>query len=197
MENSATFPQSGLSYNINLYRFLYYYLTPDSSRMIYPYDCNLYMVKWQSGLYADYNQLHHIYTDSITPMGPVGDKLEDEYGVTLCWDPTEKDAEKAFYEIGSFNSPLDPPMTSSSHHYMMRAINQNLTIAFNRCDSFPLDVDVPGFAAREGHFPAGFEIGAVGPTAARKVLVRMVVAGRSRKRLLTYSTNLVVAAPEY
>lgn len=197
VENGARFDVGSLSYEINLYRFIHVYLTMDTTHKSRPYDYTLALVKWESGLYADFWELEHIWEDPIHDSEKILDTLNNVYGVYYCWDPSEKDAEKAFYRIGSFNTPASIYLQTSDYRFIVRAIDQTLGISFNRSDSFPVADSVPAFSETEDMFPGGLEFGVVGPTSSRVVLMRMVLAGWTRKQVLSYVSATMVSAPEY
>jgi len=198
IENGASFTVESRAYDINLYRFVCFYLTKDTTREIRPYNYCLALVKWESVRYADYLDLEHIWSDSAThPLDSIKYTLENDFGVKYCWDVSESNPNLAFYRIGSMDTPVSIVLGTNSLMYLVKPINQTIGVSFNKSDSFPVKSDVPGFSSVDNEFPGGLEIAVIGPSSSRKILIRLVVAGWTRKRVLDFPTMTIVSAPEY
>ncbi len=198
VENSAAFDAGGKSYDINLYRFQLYYLTEDTLHPSRPYDYSLCLLKWESNLFANYWDLEHLWNDTVShSLGLIKSKLSNDFGVNHCWEVAEPNPDQAFYRIGNFDSPVSIVFQTASMSYLVRPIAQTIGISFNNSDVYPVSLQVPAFALSDGDFPGGFEVGVIGSSSSRKVLLRIVSSGRTRKRVISYESMTVVSSPEY
>ena len=197
VENSASFSAGGKNYDINLYRFQMFYLTRDTLHPSRPYGYSLSLVKWESNLFANYWDIEHIWSDTAAhALSQIKNKLKNDFGVVYCWNASEPDPSKAFFRIGSF-SPASITFTTTHVMFLVKPITQNMGISFNHSDEYPVPIDVPSFASKSGEFPAGFEVSVIGSASSRKVFIRLVTAGWTRKRVIAYESMTNVSAPEY
>ena len=98
---------------IDLYQFKFYYLTRSTAGVIESEGSILQLCRWQSVLFADYNQLQRlnnfddggvILTATLQEL-KVADASTDRPAVTVAWNPDE-DADAAFHNFagGSLSS---------------------------------------------------------------------------------------------
>ncbi len=198
IENSATITAGGKTYDINLYRFIIYYLSPDSTHSSRPYPYSVRLVRWESETFADFWDLKHIWSDStLHNLTQIKSALINQVKVSHCWDTAESDPTKAFYSIGSFTSPASINFHTNSTMILITSINVALGVAFNKSTDYPLPIEVPCFAGQSGDSPGGLEIAITGSASSRLVLIRLVSAGWTRNRLIAYETITTVSSPEY
>jgi hypothetical protein len=168
---------------IDLYRFLYYYLTPDDAasfkgRQSYK------LVEWESETYADCEQIDRIVND--TKKSNVINALIGE-GVNYCFYASRTNVLDAFYKletsVGTGLMILDTTHTIIKKEYSI--LTKMLTGLLGRGYSYGVAPNTSGFpnirdpvplyAGASGDFPAGLEIGICGLSAGRRVLVRSVL----------------------
>ena len=198
---------------IDLYRFLYYYLSKNSAREIENQGNILELTRWESVYFADYNQLVQlnnfddggaIQSAALQALN-VEDAATGRPALTMAWNPDE-DVDDAFFSFagGSLASSAD-----SSYEIEMESATQAIrnlnspriggemvySVAFNTSDTFDLGDTVPVFAAADvanDGFPHGFEVMMGGPTGGRRVLIRLVLAADSGSARLVSRENIVL-----
>lgn len=168
---------------IDAYTFNYYYLTPENPKSL-TYAPSYCLVEWQSGVYADCNQVSTV-SDPVKNSNTI--KALISSGVNFCWNPSETNVSAAFSAFGANGT-----MTAAPSHYVAKNKQSILTsiitgiigsgykygISSNSAGWTRAPKVVPVYAAASGSFPGGFEIAVVGPSGGRKVLIRSVIVAQ-------------------
>jgi len=188
------------SVRIDLYRFIYYYLTSDDSPLILNKQ-TYKLVEWESNKYADCNQLEDI-SNPIKKPNTIAALVNE--GVSYCFASSMSDVALSFYNLtisaGEGVKTLDAVHAiSKNKHKVLTKITTGLMmgsyrygIAPNTSDMGSVQHPVPAYAVESGNFPSGFEIGISGLSAGREVLVRHVLmANTSVGSLLTYPMSII------
>lgn len=177
-------PGSGdQTYRVNVIRLVAYYLTQNAR----PRDSQLSrfdLVRWESQAFADYTTLTAI-TDTTAREAVVASMTAPGVNIQYAWDIL-KPAGSAFYSLGSdvSSSPesafLVPPSTRPDREPRAIFGLSNACIAVNngqtgesRIPKFAVELSPTSDPNGVG-FPHGFEVKIIGPSGARKVLVRVV-----------------------
>lgn len=172
---------------IDLYRFLYYYLTPDNAPS-FKGSQGYKLVEWESQIYADCEQIGRIINDA--KKSNVVNSLINR-GVDYCFYASRYNVADAFYKletsVGTGQMTLDTTHTITKKGY--KILTKMLTAMMGRSYSYAVAPNTAGFpnirypvplyANASGSFPAGFEIGICGLSAGRKVLVRSVLMAQA------------------
>jgi len=201
------------SVRIDLYRFLYYYLSKNSAREIAEQGNILELIRWESVVFADYNQL--VQLDNFDDGGAiqlatlqalqVEDTTVGRPAVTVAWNPDE-DANGAFFSFGGGSlsnladssykiEKLDASLAITQLNAPRIGGDMIYSVAFNTSETFELGDTVPVFATADvtnDGFPHGFEVMMGGPTGGRRVLVRLVLAADSGSARLVSRENIVL-----
>jgi len=173
---------------VDMYRMVYYYLSP-ITQTIGARPVSLRLVKWTSQEFADYNQVI-----AITDATEQADFVMDLYfnsGIRYLWIPRNT-SDSAFYAIDEYGavsgwpepSFIIPTGIDAQGNAMVRSVINDLglgfaTVAWNNSAVFSTPDIVPKFAVANAvgaGFPHGMEIQIIGPTGARQVMVRLVLA---------------------
>src|SRR3989339_1794027 len=173
---------------VDMYRIVYYYLSP-VTQTIGANPTSLRLVKWTSQEFADYSQVM-----AITNAAEQADFVMDLYlnsGIRYLWVPrnTQNNAFYAIDEYGAVSGLPEPSFTiptgiDAQGNAMVSSVINDLglgfaTVAWNNSAIFSTPDIVPKFAvgsAVGAGFPHGLEIQIIGPTGARQVMVRLVLA---------------------
>lgn len=186
---------------VDVYRFVYYYLSPRSGESLGGVKEVLDLIRFESVRYADFTQLDSLEGETASQVA--GALLKE--GIRYAWD-VDAPTKGAFSQIG-YSGLVRPPI---ARHVIERGNTEPavlgvgvgqassglraLTVARNQSPDFPIAADVPRFAeAGEDGFPAGFEVLVGGPTRGRKVLLRLVLASWSGGRFASGQGQLLVA----
>jgi hypothetical protein len=203
----------GNGVRIDLYRFIYYYLSKNNAREIAEQGNILELIRWESAVFADYNQLLRLsdFDDggaillATLQALKVEDTAAGRPAVDMAWNPDE-DAGSAFYSFagGALAGSPDSGYKIGQHDAGQAISQLNApriggdmvySVAFNTCENFDLGDTVPVFATADATadgFPHGFEVMMGGPTGGRRVLVRLVLAADSGSARLVSRENVVL-----
>jgi len=162
---------------VDTYRFTFYYLSK-VNRAIGAKSESLRLIKWTSIPFADYAQVMSLTgadrTAFVVNLFAGGIRY-------LCIPRNMPDS--AFYAVeedGSISAAQNYIIQRSNAISVIGSLGTGFaTVAWNNADNFEISSVVPKFT--NGHmygdgFPHGFEIQVVGVPAARKVMVRLVLA---------------------
>lgn len=187
------------SVRVDTYRFMYYYMTPDSSTTIGG-TVRRVLREAQSNSYVDYAQLTSL-TDTTKRANTIAAAYADN--LRFAWDSASTVSTGAFFSMSAGGA-----LTSVPSHQIamtgdeMEKIASGITIGGyrygvspNTSASFNTGVTVPALGTASGNFPGGFEIAIVGPTGSRKVFIRLALAatGSFKGSLADLSTALYSA----
>ncbi len=181
-----TLASDGKTYRINIFRLVGYFVMRHGT----PAALNLSrfdLVRWESEAFADYTTLTAI--GSVAARQEVVADLLATAKIDYAWDPI-KNADQAFYVLSTDVSPTpDGTITipASQHSsaredrrpkvyfrpYVAALASNNTLIGENAIPKFAVKIDATVDPAGVG-FPHGFEVKIIGPSGARKVLVRLV-----------------------
>lgn len=190
------------TFRIDLYKFAYYYLTPDNAPnigVVHSYKT----VEWQSKEYADCSQISSM--SAGTKKVKVINTLITA-GITHCLTTSATDYTVAFSSIGVTGT--SGTVTAAPTHTVKKDKPQVLTalvtglmgtsysygVAPNTAGLSNITKPVPKFATVTGAFPAGLEFGIVGPSTARKVLIRSVLYAQGPMAALIMDDQTLIAA---
>lgn len=191
-----------VSVRIDSYKFAYYYLTEQDSPKILGKQ-TYKVAEWHSVPYAECNQIVNISSatkKSNVIVGLVGK------GINYCWDSSKSSSTLAF---SSFTiTGTTGALTSAPGHQIINQGTQILTktitgimrggyqygMSPNQSTWGGNTKVVPRFATESGTFPGGLEIGIVGASAARQVLVRSVMVAHGNSMAMTGSELMVVVS---
>lgn len=196
---------------VDMYRLVYYYLSP-ITQTIGASSTSLRLVKWTSKEFADYNQVMAITTTERTDFVM---ELYFDQGIRHLWVP-RNDPDDAFYaidEYGNVSGWPEPSFTiptgiDTEGNVMVSSVINDLgrgfaSVAWNNSTTFRTPDVVPKFAVGSSvgaGFPHGMEVQIIGPTGARQVLVRLVLAyvvGGAGQNLYSSEAHTIVALREY
>ena len=195
----VTAPSSTGTVKVNIYRFAYYYLTQDHTQYINSKQPYL-LTEWTSQPYADYNELNVMGSPQKSNVV----KALVARNVIYAWNPSTGVATAAFYTLTSGGA-----MNLSASHTIQKRdctvltaglknrLGQNYTlgVAVNNDGFGGLMKAVPQFAAPDGIFPGGLEVGIVGPAGGRKVLLHHVLfCGGVQQKVISDDRISVTAA---
>jgi len=172
---------------VDLYKFAYYYLTATKSPVISGKQ-TYKATEWESAAYADCGQLTAISTSRKISQAIIATY---NTGVSYCWNSSATAYNVSFSSLvvtGSGSSMVGSIASAPAHKVQQNSV-KTLTkvmmgimgsayqygVAPNTADMSGIFHPVPRFATVSGAYPGGFEVGVVGPTAGRKVLVRSVL----------------------
>jgi Tfp pilus assembly protein PilV len=197
---------------VDMYRMVYYYLSP-VTQTIGASPFSLRLVKWTSQEFADYNQVI-----AISDAAEQADFVYDLYfvkGIRHLWKPREA-SDAAFYaidEYGTVSGSPEPSFTiptgiDAEGKAMVSSVINDLgrgfaSMAWNNSTTFKTPDIVPKFAVGSqagAGFPHGMEVQVIGPTGARQVLVRLVLAyvvGGAGQDLYSSEANTITTLREY
>jgi prepilin-type N-terminal cleavage/methylation domain-containing protein len=167
---------------IDTYRFYYYYLTQIAAKSI-DGKISPKLTEWQSGLYADYNQISNI-SDATKKANTINALIAQ--GITYAWDTTQTGISTTFYSLSGGAATL------VASHSIVKAGYTNLTSMVNGSmgsnysygyspNSSGLTSPpkkVPIYATENGLFPGGFEVMITKQSAGRMVLIRTVLVSK-------------------
>jgi len=203
---------SGNEYRIDVYRWVLFYLTPEDGGPTAGRATGLNLCEFLSEPMADGSQIDEITdpTDREEVLQHLADGTPDMLGEThtpveLVWQRGQDPAVTGtFRQIDGvagtlsdtpFGGRADPweiqpdaggMSRSNLLSYRHHSVGTNFSPSALQVGRFGLE-DATG----DG-FPHGFEVQIVGPSAAREILVHMVVVSTARRGQLAWSTNTVV-----
>jgi type II secretory pathway pseudopilin PulG len=168
---------------VDLFRFNYYYLTPDNTHSIYDKESYL-ITEWRSVQYADYRELISITTAAVRACAVT--ELFNK-GIIYAWDTTAIDNNSAFYTMNNAGV-----ISAATDHMIQNYKCANLTnmitgivmggykygVSANSAGWAKAPKVVPHYATQSLKFPGGFEVVVVGNSAGRQVLVRNVLVAQ-------------------
>lgn len=168
---------------IDLYRFLYYYLTADNAP-IFAGRQSYKLAEWESQIYADCEQIERIANSA--KKSNIIDALTTA-GYNYCLDTSQSDVLNAFYTMASGQLTLDSPHTIAKNKCQILTkitigiLGQGYSygISPNNSGMTGATDTVPLFAAQSGTFPAGFEVGIAGLSAGRRVFMRSTLMAQT------------------
>lgn len=191
-----------VSVRIDSYKFAYYYLTEQDSPKILGKQ-TYKATEWQSIPYAECNQIINI--SSATKKSNVIIALVDK-GINYCWDSSKSSSTVAFSSFtisgttGSLTTATGHTIINEKYQILTKAITGIMRGGYqygmspNQSDWGSSTKVVPRFATASGNFPGGLEIGIVGASAARQVLVRSVMVAHGNSMATTGSELMVVVS---
>jgi type II secretory pathway pseudopilin PulG len=197
---------------IDLYRFYYYYLTSKNPRALR--STNSYqLIEWQSGQYADYNELGNI-SDSTLKKEVIGwlatpgnlSSTNSSYAVTWAYDPTQTDPNApAFYTMGTnggITAVTNPalvegyvqPITHVPSGILSTGFAYGIAPDSTFWNGAPVKVPLfnPTPIASATPFPGGFEVGMEGTAAGEQILVRHVLVAQGAAPGVIYTDQTIV-----
>ena len=203
---------------VDMYRMVYYYLSP-ITQTIGSSPTSLRLVKWTSKEFADYNQVMAISTtmraEFVKELYKTDGDPKKDRAIRHLWVP--RDAyNAAFYaidEYGNVNAVPEPSFTiptgiDAEGNTMVSSVIHDLglgfaSVAWNNTTTFRTPDIVPKFAIGSSvgaGFPHGMEVQIIGPTGARQVMVRLVMAyvvGGAGQNLYSSEANTITTLREY
>ncbi len=208
----AFITSTGNTRRVDMYRLVYYYLSP-VTQTIGASPTSLRLVKWTSKEFADYNQ---VMTITTTPdWAEFAYDLYFARGIRHLWVPRNT-SNAAFYaidEYGIVDTLPNPFFTiptgiDTDGNVMVSSVINDLgrglaSMAWNNSTTFRTPDVVPKFAVGSSFgagFPHGMEVQIIGPTGARQVLVRLVMAyvvGGSGQNLYSNESHTITTLREY
>lgn len=168
---------------IDVYRFYYYYLTPDNSRSV-DGRSTYKIVEWKSIKYADYNQLNDI-SDATLRQNTAAALYND--GIFYAMNISQINVSNAFYQITnagiiiiqpSHSITLDEFTTLTDIMTGIMGSGYIYGISSNTTGWTRAPKTVPLYANAGGLFPGGFEVAIVGQSGGRKVFLRSVLVSQ-------------------
>jgi hypothetical protein len=118
----------------------------------------------------------------------VWDSLVADHGVAGLWDGDAAAAADAFFTVDGAGAIVPVVNPAIAKRREVKAADTDMSgyaigmVAFNSTPDYRFtQFSVPAFApddSAHANFPYGFEVGIVGPTGARSVLVRLALAAR-------------------
>ncbi|MCX5781831.1 MAG: prepilin-type N-terminal cleavage/methylation domain-containing protein [Elusimicrobia bacterium] len=166
---------------MDFFQFNYYYLTTDNTNSIYETQ-SYRLVEWRSIKYADLGQITSI--SDTTLRGQIIDAVRAN-GINYAWDTSSVGLNNAFATLGTASYTL-----IASHSIPSSKVTVLTKILTNIMGGYRYGVSpnsagwahaprtVPLYATANGSFPSGFEIGILGSTSGRKVLLRCVLVAQ-------------------
>jgi len=191
------------TYRVNMYCLVLYYLTLRQDERIADRRGTLDMMRWRSRPVADYNQIMAIEdpdaSDAIDPRAEMVAAFVTEHDSTWLWSASE-DVTNAFYECDEFGQinaspepdmviPQDPDEGIQSVIPATPTRAKRASVGFNSTTpGWDTGPTVPQLATEDATgdgFPHGFEVQICGPSGSRKVLIRMVLAKGTSRKIIT------------
>jgi type II secretory pathway pseudopilin PulG len=170
------------TYRVNIIRLVAYYLTR-YDRPLAPGLSRFDLVRWESQAFVDHTTLTAI-TNATTRQAVVAN-LTDNARIYYSWDIL-KNANLAFFELGNdvaatAENPFSIP-ASPLNERAPKGLFANARASISSNNTSTGEAQIPKFAVALDPsvdingigFPHGFEVKIVGPSGARKVLVRVV-----------------------
>ncbi len=187
---------------IDRYCLIHYYLN-ESPDAIGNKSTSLRLIRWESIPYADYNQVIAV-TDPVSRSNIVMDLWDA--GITYLWTPRNM-PDNAFYpiDIGGNIWALDSWYTiqTDSVQPVIASLGHGFaSVAWNNDTTFWAPDTVPefGIASAVGKgFPHGLEIQVIGPTSARQILIRLVLAyvASSQENIASNESTTIATMHEF
>ncbi|MHC4944871.1 MAG: hypothetical protein ACYTG7_17790 [Planctomycetota bacterium] len=207
-------------YRVPVYSFVLYYLTRRVNEQIGNSLDSLDLIRWSSLAVADYDQVmqfEELVQDGALecyPRAQVITAFMNEYGSEYLW-VNGADLDQGFYHCypdGTHNvMPEDPTtlviameqwqglfsrMQNNGNNHVKGA-----SVFMNRgSQGFEIGPIVPQFAtviAGGDGFPHGFEVQIVGPSGAREVLLKLVLAKSGAQRIVARDLKAVLTTRDY
>jgi prepilin-type N-terminal cleavage/methylation domain-containing protein len=196
---------------VNIYRMVYYYLSPNNNSFG-GRSSSLRLVRWQSKEFADYEQITAM--SAVISRQTIANALYNERGITYYWLPRNT-PDTAFYEYDTDDIDDDDDDNidddPNALYVMQKERSDSVigllgfgssSISWNKTATFTVPVTVPKFAIADQTgtgFPHGFEVQIIGPTGARQVMVRLVIAYfmASKMTLLGWESTTIAVMHEF
>lgn len=203
------------TYRVSVYCFVVYYLTFRQDERIADRRGTLDLIRWRSRPVADYTQIMAIEdpdgSDTIDPRAEMVAAFVDEYGSTWLWS-TAEDIADAFYECDEFGQvnaspepdmviPQDPDEGLRSAIPATPTRAKRASVGFNSSRAgWDTGPTIPLLALEDplgDGFPHGFEVQICGPSGSREVLVRMVLAKGTARKIITREFQAVFTTRDF
>ena len=203
------------TYRVNLYCFVLYYLTLRQDERIADRRGTLDLIRWRSRPVADYTQIMAIEdpdgADIIDPRAEIVAAFVTQHDSTWLWS-TAEDVANAFYECdeyGQINASPEPDMVipQDPDEGLQSAIPATPTrakrasVGFNSTRAgWDTGPTVPILAMEDptgDGFPHGFEVQICGPSGSREILVRMVLAKGTSRKIITREFAAVLTTRDF
>ncbi|MBI4833200.1 MAG: prepilin-type N-terminal cleavage/methylation domain-containing protein [Planctomycetes bacterium] len=196
---------------LNVYRLVYYYLSPNNTSFA-GRPSSLRLIRWQSKEFADYEQI--MAMSAVISRATMADALYSQRGITYFWLPRNT-PDTAFYEYDTddIDDADDDNIDDAPNNlYVVQRDNSysiigylgfgTSSVAWNKTADFPVPVAVPKFGIADqagAGFPHGFEVQIIGPTGARQVMVRLVIAyfTPTNKALYGWESSTIAVMHEF
>jgi len=171
---------NGVNRRVDVYQLVYYYLSK-TDQYIGTKNESLRVIKWVSVPFADWSQVNSIPAGNARTVF-VSNLFEDPREIRYLWVP-RNEPNSAFYEITSAGG-----IFADNSYVIERKDAQSVigylgagyaSVAWNSGASFDIPDNVPKYTQANplgDGFPNGLEIQVVGPSIARVVMVRLVLA---------------------
>jgi hypothetical protein len=186
----------------DLYSFQLFYLAKRTDRELAPHSFYVDLHRLDSQRYADYFQLQGL---DATFRDAVASSLHSA-GIQMAWDPNS-DAGSAFYSIGSDGSltavadhaiaPVDSASLLPELHGGRISGSMVYSVGIETNPSLGTPDPVSVLAQENGLFPSGFETKIIGPTGARKIFARLMLASQYHQETTSRANTVVVTIAEF
>ncbi len=207
---------------IDLYRFYYYYLTTKNPRPLRN-TSSYRLVEWQSIQFADFNEISDISDGKLKPAvikwlatpGNVTSNInpmfkDTTYAITNAWDPTQQNPNSnatttaaAFYTLSTSGVATYVQTMNSIPEGAVTCLTKvssgilssgfRYGISPNSANWNGAPATVPKFAAANGNFPGGFEVGISGAGAGMQVLIRSLLAAQGSTPLPVWNDQSIIS----
>ncbi len=208
-------PATTATFRINMYSLILYYLSIRPNDMIGQSPSSLDLIRWVSVPVADYGQVMAIQdpdpADFIDPRKNLVANFVTQTGSTYLWDSTE-DVDHSFYlcDATGFISgmpemnmviPQSPSGGLDSTTPGGPRTGKRTSICMNTGPpGFEGGPRVPLFAipdATGDGFPHGFEVQLVGPSSARKLLIRLAMVKEGSQRMIGKDFKAILTTRDF
>lgn len=185
---------------IDIYRFYYYYLAAETDGTVGG-KTRRNLWEWKSVRFADYVQLNAVTDSTRRTNSAIGLKAA---GIDAAWDPSATLPTSAFYTlsaVGVISLTAGYSIAADTSERLIDTLTGIMGSGFrysvspNTGTDFSSPETVPLFATASGEFPSGFEAVVVGPTSARQVFMRLVLASQGAfKGIIAHEETISVTA---
>jgi hypothetical protein len=194
--------------NLDVYRFYFDYLsTAGDMKPIYN-TTSYWLIEWQSVQFVDAFELADInssdntlYQNVITWL-TTSSNFTNGKAMTLAWDPSQtamtNGSSYAFYTLsghtmtGSASQAIPyqswTPLSRTSSG-LIAPFSYGISGNFSNLAGDPPPPNVPQYAAVNGSFPGGFEVGLEGANAGMQVFIRSLLIAHGNSRSLIWDNE--------